>query len=184
MSACDETRALLDLWLDGEQSGATQAELDEHLAACPECAGMFERFGRLVGNLNELSRAADRSAGAPGARRAIPSLRRQRSWRMAAAIVLVAGIAWLSVRWLRSDPSRSQQPVVVQRSEPAMPKRVGPSVQSDGEQEPVQVAMADGGRYLLTPVASRHKNIHIVWAYETTRLPESAAASAPDAPTP
>ena len=53
---CDHALRMLDAGLDGELDRATNAELEEHIAACPACAQ--QRIGRLA--LREALRAAPR----------------------------------------------------------------------------------------------------------------------------
>jgi anti-sigma factor RsiW len=42
--SCERIQELLSAYLDGELSPAERAEVDAHLAACPECAGLLARL--------------------------------------------------------------------------------------------------------------------------------------------
>jgi anti-sigma factor RsiW len=41
---CDKAQELLSPYLDGELDPAARAEMEAHLAACPECAGLAARM--------------------------------------------------------------------------------------------------------------------------------------------
>jgi anti-sigma factor RsiW len=51
---CDERRADLILYLDGELGPAERTELEAHLATCPVCPGILEAERRLSGALGAL----------------------------------------------------------------------------------------------------------------------------------
>jgi len=51
---CDERRADLILYLDGELDPAERAELEAHLSTCPVCPGVLEAERRLSGTLGSL----------------------------------------------------------------------------------------------------------------------------------
>ena len=56
-SPCDQTRAQLDAYLSGELPAAERAEVERHLAVCPQCAAELESGARLRAQLQTAVRA-------------------------------------------------------------------------------------------------------------------------------
>jgi hypothetical protein len=51
---CTENRELHSALLDGELTPEERAQVETHLAGCPECSGEFERLARMLGVLHAL----------------------------------------------------------------------------------------------------------------------------------
>jgi anti-sigma factor (TIGR02949 family) len=104
--SCEEIRALLDDWVDGELDEASRRAVEAHAASCPECARWL-RFERTLKDLvARRARAPEPPAYLGGRIRAAIAARGARRRRPAwlplalllAVAVSVAGGAW----WLRA----------------------------------------------------------------------------------
>ena len=111
---CDHALRVLDAGLDGELDRATNAELEEHLAACPACAQ--QRADRL--SLREALRAAPRFRAPARLHQAIhealarpepavrPTPRRRGiSWASAAGLAVCVAAVALGLGWWMATPS-------------------------------------------------------------------------------
>ena len=79
--ACGFDKGLIAAYYDGEADPAERAEVERHVASCPECARDLADMKELTGRLKSLGRAAAPATLAPavakeiGVRRAAPSPR-------------------------------------------------------------------------------------------------------------
>ena len=99
MAACDEVRADLDRYLDGEIDRDGREAVERHLAACAECRRAVEERRAAMALLSEWSRepaAPARPAAGRGSRVAV-------RLALAAAVLLAAGV-YLS--YYGSHPTR------------------------------------------------------------------------------
>jgi hypothetical protein len=166
MHQCADISARLDDWLDGALDPVSQREVDAHLMACDSCRSAFAAHGRMAAQLRSLGHLADSVADAPrgvrGARFAT------RLIRIAAAIAIVAGGAWLA-RQLLTAPGETQ---IAQKGGGSE----DPGFDGSDERpfEPVIQLVKDDGR-ISVPVESNNPRIHIVWLYESTPIPEVAS---------
>ncbi len=99
---CSEVRNLVRLYLDSELEPKPSLEVEQHLASCPECAGLYQAEEKFD---DRLFQALSRGRRTPALWEAIelkiqparPSRRPARLWRLAfaagaAAILLLAGL--------------------------------------------------------------------------------------------
>lgn len=98
---CNDARKLLHPYLDSELDTKSSLEVEQHLASCAECAGLFEAESKFDARLREALRRGERTPALwhaiesrldPG-RRAVSQYR----WALAAAaaVVLLAGVWFL-----------------------------------------------------------------------------------------
>ena len=57
MADCERYWALMSAALDGDCTDADRAELDAHLAVCPDCRAMWEQLGDMGGALHNLPKS-------------------------------------------------------------------------------------------------------------------------------
>ncbi len=99
--SCEKTQELLSAYLDGDLSPAERAEVEAHLAACPECAGLLARLRTALQAFAsfpevEISPAlAARLAAIPAAGRRRPVFRFEALFRPALQPVLAAAAGLL-----------------------------------------------------------------------------------------
>lgn len=92
---CGFDKGLVAAYYDGEADPAERAEVERHVASCPECARDLAEMKELTGRLKSLGRAAAPATLAPavakeiGHRRAGPSSRRWMGWSLSAAAALL-----------------------------------------------------------------------------------------------
>jgi anti-sigma factor RsiW len=98
---CDEARKLLNPYLDSELDAKSSLEVEQHLASCTECGGLFEAEKKFDARFRDAFRRGERTATLwdavesrlHPARHVISSFR----WALAAAaaIALLAGVWFL-----------------------------------------------------------------------------------------
>ncbi|MGQ5710397.1 zf-HC2 domain-containing protein [Desulforudis sp. DRI-14] len=60
---CAEARQLLPEWLEGEAAALVSAEVESHIASCPECRAEAALWRRIAGGLREMSTEIPAPAG-------------------------------------------------------------------------------------------------------------------------
>lgn len=60
---CAEARQLLPEWLEGEAAAPVSAEVESHIASCPECRAEAALWRRIAGGLREMSTEIPAPAG-------------------------------------------------------------------------------------------------------------------------
>lgn len=153
MKRCGDIGAGLDDWLDGRAGEDALAEINAHLAECPDCARYFDQQRRLAGDLLALGRAADRLASSADAaeRTAFPA-RRRVPWRAAVAALLVIAAGAYLVEYRLSHPAE-------QRAE------LRPASEGPPAPEPPPFSCTIPDEYLAVQIESSNPQIHIVWLY-------------------
>jgi anti-sigma factor (TIGR02949 family) len=113
MMNCDETDRFLDAYLDGELEPDKRAELEQHLAGCPECKQKLDRLRQL----REFFTASTPHYPAPPELKAkvlarLEVTRRsnlltlvRRPWLYAAALLIVSFV----LAWLKFVPDHEEQ---------------------------------------------------------------------------
>jgi hypothetical protein len=133
---CLECQELLQRRLDGEPPG-DRAELDRHLAACPECRERHAAAALLGEGLKLLPRPAPPAdlAERVAARVLRDRAARLRRWRIGAGLVLAASLLVAVVagyRWL--NPASAEPGLLASAWPPEPPPDKGPSLR-EGVQE-------------------------------------------------
>ncbi len=156
---CDNARHYWHRHLD---DGATDAELDGHLASCESCRKYAANMVRLVGLFDELHEDTESLTPA-----ATPfghgTSRRQHGWgiqtpillRIAATILIVVGAAL----WFRT-PKGSM--VVSPTTEAAAPAPQGITLRAESR-----------GRFIAVAAPSDEPNIQTFWLYPMVAVAES-----------
>ena len=111
--SCEEMRAKLDAYIDGELSAEEMRAMEDHAAACADCGRELELAKLVCGALGEMDKEVavplNVQAGWRNAVRAEAKRRKMRRWTraayaVAAALVLVIG----ATAMLRNAPARTQ----------------------------------------------------------------------------
>lgn len=140
---CEEMRARLDAYIDGELSADEMRAMEDHAAACVNCARELEMAKLVRDALGEMDREVavplQVQAGWRNAVRAEAKRKRNRRWMRvayaaAAALVLVIGAAAL----MRNMPARqdAQQLTIAAAPTEAVVAR-------DGEMEPMSLSLEE-----------------------------------------
>jgi predicted anti-sigma-YlaC factor YlaD len=119
--SCDSTLELLDDWLDGTLPPARRAEVELHLAGCPECRTIAQDAQALRPHVAALVDEAPPTDHWPAIEARIRAPRPARrwggantSWWAAAAVALVVASSGITAATLqRSPPTPSPPPVAV-----------------------------------------------------------------------
>ncbi|MCK6483599.1 MAG: zf-HC2 domain-containing protein [Phycisphaerae bacterium] len=181
MTRCQDIRARLDDWADGLLGDAQRREVDDHCAACPECARIFVAAARDAGNdlpasleltagLRELAFVADRIAEQPLVARRASWHRARNIWRAAAAIALAAGLGWLI--WpggARQSTESRDGPRIAEMPVAASPdsNRDALAVGAGSRATEFELIVHDGR--VAMPMKSDDARIHVVWLFEPVR---------------
>jgi len=110
---CQAIQDDLELFALGDLAPERRAEIEAHLAECPDCRATVEAYRRLLGEIEQTSDTGEPRRGfEPSLRQAVAGeIRTQRRWRYArramAAASAAAALVLLSVTW---SSLRSQQP--------------------------------------------------------------------------
>ncbi len=170
MQTCNWIDSQIDDFLDDRLPPTAQHELEQHIAACSPCRATVLRQQALIADLAGLGAAADRVAGGPAK---MPEVRRSSApWRIAAAILVVAGLGYGLNAWRHRGGSvaqiePSEQPTDIGRGAPDL--------------ETPLVVLGDGANRMAVRLPSSDPGIHIVWLYDTVTQ-DKAPRRAPQTP--
>ena len=200
--ACGFDKGLIAAYYDGEADPAERAEVERHVASCPECARDLADMKELTGRLKSLGRAAAPATLAPavakeiGVRRAAPSPRRWMGWSLSAAAALFLAIGTVKIldRPVPEHPlavapevmnRRYAQPLEEQDGEAAKPpapaaerSALGAPKKPDSSEPPVLVVSAPDPAKARAEVEAFLKERERGFAQPTDRFGEDDAVKA------
>jgi anti-sigma factor (TIGR02949 family) len=108
---CDDLRALLHRYVDGELPPALRAEAAAHIEDCPECRRLVQQEQawhqaiRRAGSYYEAPELVRRRVvEMAGRRTSSPAIARWRGWAMAASLVLAVALSSGVTAWLVEPP--------------------------------------------------------------------------------
>ncbi len=156
---CREVRQRLNDWIDGLADGC-EAQLDGHLADCPECRCYRRQMEQLMGALDYLREVSE-----------TPPVRRPRSilWpliRVAAVLLVVIGAsAYVAKTRFVSEPSPAVQDVASTADQRATTPRVRVQLQGNSRQ-----------RTLVVETPTEQPGVHLFVLYPTVQPASSSLA--------
>jgi ferric-dicitrate binding protein FerR (iron transport regulator) len=168
MKSCEEFEVLLNAWMDDEISDFDRNRLRQHLEGCTACMATFTQMERVKNDCLALAACAERIASESKRPKKMPAIMGQ--WRAAAAILVVATLAW-SLRPQRDAVHHAADTQPIVQAEP--PRRVIQLADAS------DVVLNHPSHEMAVEFESKHADVKIVWLYAPVPEAVNSPTSAP-----